>query len=74
MKVCHVGTAHRRYDTRIFYKECTSLAKAGYDVTFLIADDGLPEETRNGVRILPVQGAPRKRFIKRFFHHSSLPF
>lgn len=38
MNVCHVGTAHRRYDydtdISIFYKECTSLANAGYDVRF----------------------------------------
>lgn len=72
MKVCHVGTEHRRYDTRIFYKECVSLAKAGYNVTFLIADDCLPEETRNGVRILPVHGVPRSRFMKRFFKYNEV--
>ncbi len=39
MKICHITSVHSRYDTRIFVKECVSLAKAGYDVTFLIAED-----------------------------------
>ena len=32
IKVCHMTSAHSPHDTRIFYKECVSLAKAGYEV------------------------------------------
>jgi len=31
-KVCHISTVHSVFDTRIFYKECKTLAKAGYEV------------------------------------------
>lgn len=31
-RVVHISTVHPPFDTRIFYKECTSLAKAGYEV------------------------------------------
>lgn len=53
VKVCHVTSVHQRYDTRIFHKECTSLAKAGYDVTLLVADNKEPE-IRNGEKIISV--------------------
>ena len=35
IKVCHMTSAHQPGDTRIFQKECVSLAKAGYQV-FLV--------------------------------------
>ena len=35
-KICHVTSVHDCLDTRIFYKECVSLAKAGYE-TYLVA-------------------------------------
>ena len=31
-KICHISTVHKPFDTRIFYKECRSLVKEGYDV------------------------------------------
>ena len=36
MKVCHITTVHPAKDTRIFYKECKSLAKAGFEVNLLV--------------------------------------
>lgn len=53
-RVCHVTSAHPRKDGRIFRKMCSSLAAAGYDVT-LVVNDGLPEETENGVRIVSAE-------------------
>lgn len=50
IKVCHIISSHKRYDTRVFKKECRSLAKEGYDVT-LITIDGLATEVIDGVRI-----------------------
>ena len=36
MKVCHISSAHAPNDTRIFHKQCASLARAGYDTTFVV--------------------------------------
>lgn len=61
LKVCHVTSVHPRYDTRIFIKECTSLANAGYEITLLVAD-GKPDEEKNGVKIISVSDIPKSRF------------
>lgn len=36
MKICHMTSAHAPKDSRIFYRECISLANAGYQ-TYLVA-------------------------------------
>ena len=36
--ICHMTCVHQRYDTRIFQKECRSLAANGYDVSLIVAD------------------------------------
>ncbi|GER19495.1 glycosyltransferase [Variovorax boronicumulans] len=59
MKIAHLTSAHKRYDTRIFIKQCRSLAAAGENVSLLVADD-LGDEVRDGVQILDV-GAARGR-------------
>lgn len=60
-KVCHITTVHdNRYDPRIFERECTSLADAGYDVT-LIINDKLPNETKNGVKIISLNQTVKNR-------------
>lgn len=51
MKICHMTSAHNQDDTRIFHKECVSLAKAGYD-TYLVARGESCE--RDGVHIVGV--------------------
>ena len=61
IKICHLTTAHSRYDDRIFIKECTSLANAGYDVTLLVAD-GKQDEIKNGVKIISVSDIRKSRF------------
>lgn len=50
MRICHITSAHARYDGRIFKKQCCSLAKAGHEVVLLCAD-GKKEETLQGVLI-----------------------
>lgn len=51
MIVAHLTSVHPRYDTRIFLKQCRSLAAAGHSVSLVVAD-GLGEEERDGVRIV----------------------
>ncbi len=47
--VCHVSTVHRMFDDRIFYKQCVSLAKEGYDVHLVINHD--KDEVVGGVAV-----------------------
>lgn len=49
VKICHVTSAHKRYDDRIFEKECVSLAEE-YEVHLLV-NDQLGEETVKNVHI-----------------------
>lgn len=50
MKICHVTSAHTVYDSRIFLKECCSLAEVGYEV-YLVAPNAV-EKMRDGVNIV----------------------
>lgn len=65
-KVCHVTSVHPRYDGRIFLKECTSLANAGYDITLLVADNQA-DEIKNGVKITSAEFHPKNR-VDRILH------
>jgi glycosyltransferase involved in cell wall biosynthesis len=52
IKVCHITSVHRWDDSRIFHKECCSIAAAGYDTTLLVAN-GI-DDCVNGVKIVNV--------------------
>ena len=58
-KIAHLTSAHSRYDTRIFLKECTSLAAHGHQVSLVVAD-GKGDEVVNNVTIVDA-GASRGR-------------
>lgn len=53
LKVCHITSVHRRLDTRIFVKMCSSLAKSGFDISLIVAD-GMGDEENDGVIIYDV--------------------
>lgn len=53
ISVCHVTSAHSRYDGRIFLKQCSSLAKNNYKVTLLCCDT-LDDEVKNKVNIVSI--------------------
>ena len=50
-RVCHLASVRSSDDTRIFHKECASLAEAGYEV-YLVAPGESREEL--GVHIVGV--------------------
>lgn len=59
MNVVHLTSVHARYDTRIFLKECTSLAANGFAVSLVVAD-GRGDAHTNSVAIFDV-GASKGR-------------
>jgi glycosyltransferase involved in cell wall biosynthesis len=52
--VAHLTSVHQRYDIRIFRKQCRSLAKAGFEVSLVVADGKGDEVTEEGIRIYDV--------------------
>lgn len=56
-RIAHLTSVHPRYDTRIFLKECQSLAKHGYCVSLVVADSK-GDEIKNRVSIYDVGKLP----------------
>jgi glycosyltransferase involved in cell wall biosynthesis len=63
-RIAHLTSAHPRNDTRIFIKQCRTLAVHGYDVTLVVAD-GKGDEVQNGVRIVDAGRLPGR--LNRIF-------
>lgn len=59
-KVCHMTSAHSKDDSRIFHKQCVSLAKAGYNVTLVVNDETLNKMVK-GVQIISSGIKPKNR-------------
>ncbi|OCA88270.1 glycosyl transferase [Bacillus sp. FJAT-27225] len=59
MKICHLTSLHPATDTRIFIKECQSLANAGHDV-YLIAPN-TESVKQSGVTIIGVHSIVKGR-------------
>ncbi len=54
-RITHLTSAHPRFDTRIFIKQCSSLAKVqDYEVNLIVADS-LADELKNNVNIYGVE-------------------
>lgn len=64
VRITHVTTNHQSFDSRVFLKECVSLANAGYVVSLVVPHTESLE--RDGVRIAPIpQVKSRKeRFLR----------
>jgi len=57
-KTVHLTSVHYAFDTRIFYKECSTLVQAGYQVVLVVPHDN--DEAIEGVQIRAVP-KPRSR-------------
>lgn len=62
-KIVHITTVHQSFDIRIFYKECVSLARVGYDVTLIAPHN--KQEILDGVKIFPIKKHNNR--VKRAF-------
>ena len=58
-KICHITDAHPRYDSRIFEKECKSLAKT--NELYLIVSDDKDDETVENVHLVSTGYLPADR-------------
>ena len=71
MKVVHITTVHQPFDTRIFHKECTSLAQAGFDVSLIVTDNKeIKESVINKVKLHPIKKYNNRflRFVLGSYH------
>ncbi|MBY0501218.1 MAG: glycosyltransferase family 4 protein [Alphaproteobacteria bacterium] len=65
--IAHISTVHPPFDTRIFHKECKSLAKDGFDVKLIITHP--QEEIVDNIHIIPLplyKGRIRRIVCKPF--------
>lgn len=62
MKICHITSAHPHTSTRIFIKECQTLAHNGFE-TYLVAPNA-PDVVLKGVNIKGVTVNSRSRLLR----------
>lgn len=70
-RVAHLTSAHPRYDTRIFVKQCRTLAAHGYRVHLVVAD-GQGDDCTDGVTVHDVGVLPGR--LKRMFRTTGRVF
>jgi glycosyltransferase involved in cell wall biosynthesis len=66
IRVVHLSTAHGRCEIRVHLKECNSLASAGYEVHYVVAD-GLGDQRYGGVQVhdIGAAGGRLRRMLMR---------
>lgn len=64
LRVCHISMMHQPFDTRIFQKECISLAKEGFSPVYLFRGDDSTEQ--EGVRLTAIKGRPNSNRLLLF--------
>ncbi|MEQ9186400.1 MAG: glycosyltransferase family 4 protein [Cryomorphaceae bacterium] len=68
IKICHISTVHQAKDTRIYHKECATLAKLGYDVKLIVVNAEDTESDYDNVEIVNVILKPVGK-LKRVFNY-----
>lgn len=63
IKITHITSVHSRNDIRIFIKECSSLARKGYEVSLIVAD-GKGNEKRGGVSVVDAGAKEKSRHMR----------
>lgn len=67
MKIVHVGFSHGADDSRIYYKECITLAEAGHDVYYVTSDRyKLSSEAQNEnpkIILIPLRKTAKLRYF-----------
>ena len=61
ISVCHLTLLHKLDDARVFYKECRSLAKNGFDVTLIGFEDTDYQIVKDGVKIISINIPTKNR-------------
>ncbi len=61
LRVAHLTSVHRSNDPRIFLKECSTLARAGYEVTLVGRGAGPADAETAGVRFVSVGDTASRR-------------
>lgn len=70
IKVLHIGQGHSIFDSRIFQKECVSLAKAGYSVCYFTSDRIRSfEGEKNGVYLKTLSEVSDPYHVWQLFHY-----
>jgi glycosyltransferase involved in cell wall biosynthesis len=55
IRVVHLTSVHAAHDTRIFWKECSSLARAGYRVSLVVPEEHAGRRQAHEVEIVAVK-------------------
>jgi glycosyltransferase involved in cell wall biosynthesis len=66
-KIVHLTSVHPPFDVRIFYKECLSLAEAGYQVVLIAQHEGDVYEKGVTIRAIPKTGSQFERMTRTVF-------
>lgn len=72
-EITHFSTVHRRMDTRVLLKECSSIANDPIFTCNLFLADGGPEEIYNGVKIESVP-RPKTKIHRIIFSQAQMFF
>jgi glycosyltransferase involved in cell wall biosynthesis len=64
LRIVHLTSVHNPFDGRIFYKECTSIARAGYAVTLIARHDRDEFVNEIQVKSVPIVRGRFERMLK----------